>query len=43
MKWTAEEHRIEWEERAAILEYEGRLSRDAAERQATLELGYRPS
>lgn len=37
MKWTEEEKRIEWEERAAILEYVGGLSRQDAEAQATRE------
>ncbi|MDI9431534.1 MAG: hypothetical protein QM570_07435 [Planctomycetota bacterium] len=30
--------RIDWEERAAILEYDGGLSREAAERQALDEI-----
>ena len=32
-----EEHREFWTERAAVLEYEGGLSRDAAERVALIE------
>ncbi|MCO5156865.1 MAG: hypothetical protein M9945_08940 [Aquamicrobium sp.] len=37
-----EEARLEFEERAAVLEYEGGLSRAEAERQAASETGYRP-
>ncbi len=36
-----EEQRIEFEERAAVLEYEAGLSRTEAERQAAAETGYR--
>ncbi len=32
-----------WEERAAILEYDGDFERAEAEARATAELGYRPS
>lgn len=35
------EERAVWEERAAILEYDGGLSREEAERQTAEELGYR--
>ncbi len=33
--------RIDWEERAAILQYDGGRSRDEAEREALLEIAYR--
>lgn len=35
------EWRIEWEERAAILEYDGGVNRDDAERQALQEIAER--
>ena len=37
------EARAAWEERAAILEYSGGLSRAEAERRATVEMGFEPS
>jgi hypothetical protein len=40
---TRAEARAAWEERAAILEYEGGLSRCEAEGQAAAELGFTPS
>ena len=33
---------VEWEERAAILEFDGGFSRAEAERRASLQLGVRP-
>jgi hypothetical protein len=41
--WTEDDRRIEWEERAAILEYDHGLTREKAEEKATEILGFRPS
>lgn len=40
---SAADARALWEERAAIKEFCGGMSREAAEREATLELGLPPS
>lgn len=39
---SAEGAQVEWEERAAIREFDGGMSRDDAERLTALELGARP-